>query len=72
MGVSYVPQVRNIFAALTIEENLEMGLYLKPEDVEGALRLRDRAVPAAQGPTAKQRPGRCPAGSARWSPWRGR
>jgi branched-chain amino acid transport system ATP-binding protein len=30
-GVSYVPQVRNIFAALTIEENLEMGLYLKPE-----------------------------------------
>ena len=31
MGVSYVPQVRNIFAALTIIENLEMGLYLKPE-----------------------------------------
>lgn len=31
MGVSYVPQVRNIFAALTIDENLEMGLYLKPE-----------------------------------------
>jgi len=30
-GVSYVPQVRNIFAALTIEENLEMGIYLKPE-----------------------------------------
>ncbi|MFP4149226.1 MAG: ABC transporter ATP-binding protein [Nitriliruptoraceae bacterium] len=35
-GVSYVPQVRNIFAALTIEENLEMGLYLRPE------RWRDR------------------------------
>ena len=30
-GVSYVPQVRNIFAALTIDENLEMGIYLKPE-----------------------------------------
>ncbi|MFO7776824.1 MAG: ABC transporter ATP-binding protein [Nitriliruptoraceae bacterium] len=30
MGVSYVPQTRNIFAALTIEENLEMGIYLRP------------------------------------------
>ena len=30
-GVSYVPQTRNVFAALTIEENLEMGLYLRPE-----------------------------------------
>ncbi len=31
MGVSYVPQTRNVFAALTIEENLEMGLYLRPK-----------------------------------------
>lgn len=31
MGVSYVPQTRNIFAALTIDENLEMGIYLRPK-----------------------------------------
>jgi branched-chain amino acid transport system ATP-binding protein len=31
MGVSYVPQTQNIFAALTIQENLEMGLYLRPK-----------------------------------------
>jgi branched-chain amino acid transport system ATP-binding protein len=30
LGVGYVPQVRNIFQRLTVEENLEMGLYLKP------------------------------------------
>jgi len=29
-GVGYVPQTRNIFPSLTIEENLEMGLYLRP------------------------------------------
>jgi branched-chain amino acid transport system ATP-binding protein len=28
--VGYVPQVRNVFSALTVEENLEMGSYLRP------------------------------------------
>jgi branched-chain amino acid transport system ATP-binding protein len=30
-GVGYVPQTRNVFPSLTIVENLEMGLYLRPE-----------------------------------------
>jgi branched-chain amino acid transport system ATP-binding protein len=29
-GVGYVPQARNVFGALTVEENLEMGTYLRP------------------------------------------
>ncbi len=31
-GVGYVPQTRNIFPSLTIRENLEMGLFLRPDD----------------------------------------
>jgi branched-chain amino acid transport system ATP-binding protein len=29
-GVGYVPQVRNVFGTLTIEENLKMGAFLEP------------------------------------------
>jgi branched-chain amino acid transport system ATP-binding protein len=29
-GVGYVPQVANVFPALTVRENLEMGLFLRP------------------------------------------
>jgi branched-chain amino acid transport system ATP-binding protein len=31
-GVGYVPQTRNVFPSLTIRENLEMGLYLRPQE----------------------------------------
>jgi branched-chain amino acid transport system ATP-binding protein len=30
-GVGYVPQVAGVFPSLTITENLEMGLYLRPK-----------------------------------------
>jgi branched-chain amino acid transport system ATP-binding protein len=29
-GVGYVPQVANVFATLSVRENLAMGLYLRP------------------------------------------
>ena len=29
-GVGYVPQTQNVFPRLTVEENLQMGLYLRP------------------------------------------
>ena len=31
-GVGYVPQIANVFASLTVQENLEMGLYLRPRE----------------------------------------
>jgi branched-chain amino acid transport system ATP-binding protein len=37
-GVGYVPQNENVFATLTVEENLEMGAYILDEVPEEALR----------------------------------
>jgi branched-chain amino acid transport system ATP-binding protein len=31
-GVGYVPQLQNVFSTLTVEENLRMGVYLRPKD----------------------------------------
>jgi branched-chain amino acid transport system ATP-binding protein len=31
LGVGYVPQVANVFPRLTVRENLEMGVYQRPE-----------------------------------------
>ena len=30
-GIGYVPQVDNVFPSLTVSENLEMGVYLRPK-----------------------------------------
>lgn len=30
-GVGYVPQLQNVFPTLTVEENLQMGSYLRPK-----------------------------------------
>ncbi|MEV3934961.1 ABC transporter ATP-binding protein [Glycomyces sp. NPDC049804] len=31
LGVGFVPQTNNVFSALTVEENLEMGVFLRPK-----------------------------------------
>ncbi|RZT58368.1 amino acid/amide ABC transporter ATP-binding protein 2 (HAAT family) [Microcella alkaliphila] len=31
-GVGFVPQTNNVFPTLTIEENLQMGIFLRPKD----------------------------------------
>lgn len=33
-GIGYVPQTENVFPTLTVEENLEMGAYLRPKIVQ--------------------------------------
>jgi branched-chain amino acid transport system ATP-binding protein len=33
-GIGYVPQINNVFPSLTIVENLEMGAYLRKDDID--------------------------------------
>jgi len=33
-GISFVPQTRNVFAGLSVKENLEMGAFLRDENLE--------------------------------------
>jgi len=37
LGISYVPQTRNVFVNLTVEENLEMGAWTRPDGMEQRL-----------------------------------
>ncbi|MFC3998561.1 ABC transporter ATP-binding protein [Nocardiopsis sediminis] len=41
-GVGYVPQTQNVFPSLTVEENLEMGVFLRPKT------FRDRLAAVAE------------------------
>ena len=36
-GMAFVPQTNNVFKALTVEENLEMGAYLRPDGLRAAM-----------------------------------
>ena len=36
-GMSFVPQVRNIFPSLSVQENLEMGGVLRDDDLSGTI-----------------------------------
>ena len=36
-GISFVPQTKNVFAGMTVEENLEMGAFLINEDYKNII-----------------------------------
>lgn len=36
-GMAFVPQTSNIFTSMTVEENLEMGAFLRRDDINGTL-----------------------------------
>ena len=39
-GISFVPQTRNVFTGLSVRENLEMGAFLRDEDLLSAYTTR--------------------------------
>ncbi len=36
-GMGFVPQTANIFTSMTVEENLEMGAFLRRDDISGTI-----------------------------------
>lgn len=44
-GVGYVPQSQNIFPSLTVEENLEMGVFLRPKVFQKRLAVVSELFP---------------------------
>ena len=36
-GMSFVPQVRNVFPSMTVEENLEMGAFTRRDDISATM-----------------------------------
>ena len=54
MGLCYVPQSANIFASLSIRENLEMGAFLRRDDYRGRINdMYDLFPDLAQAPGRK-------------------
>jgi branched-chain amino acid transport system ATP-binding protein len=56
LGISYVPQEGNIFAALTVQENLEMGAFLRRDDFRPRMEEIFRMFPEIN-PRRKSRAG---------------
>ena len=36
-GISFVPQTKNVFAGMTVEENLEMGAFLVEDEIKNII-----------------------------------
>ena len=37
LGIAFVPQTQNVFTGMTVEENLEMGAFLRDDDIQNTL-----------------------------------
>jgi branched-chain amino acid transport system ATP-binding protein len=37
LGIAFVPQNKNVFTGMTVEENLEMGAFLRREDIKDTI-----------------------------------
>jgi ABC-type branched-subunit amino acid transport system ATPase component len=48
-GMSYVPQVENVFPTLTIQENLEMGAFIRDDDYSKRLEEIYELFPVLKG-----------------------
>ncbi|MEQ9642072.1 MAG: ABC transporter ATP-binding protein [Alphaproteobacteria bacterium] len=47
-GMAFVPQNRNVFMTMTVEENLEMGAYIRDDDISETMRQVYGLFPALE------------------------
>ena len=70
-GIAHVPEGRRIFTAMTVEENLDMGAFIKKNaNVEQDKERVFEQFPASRSGAGRS-PARSPAASSRCSPWAG-
>ncbi len=55
-GIGYVPQINNVFPSLTVEENLEMGTFLRPKKAAERIEVVSEMFPRL-GERLRQRAG---------------
>ena len=70
-GMGFVPQSNNVFTSLTVEENLEMGAFIRRDDIAATMEQVFGLFPILKK-SASSRPASCRVASASRSPWGGR
>ena len=58
-GVGYVPQVANVFPSLSVEENLQMGAYLRPKQIGDLLEFVGSLFPRLRERLSQRAGSRC-------------
>ena len=66
-GMGFVPQTSNIFPSMTVEENLEMGAFIRRDDIAATMEQVYTLFPILRDKRGRRRVS-CRAGSASRSP----
>ena len=62
--MGFVPQTSNVFVSMTVEENLEMGAYIRDDDFSDTMEQVFDALPDPASRSAASRRASSPAASA--------
>ena len=66
-GMGFVPQTDNVFRSMTVQENLEMGAFVRDDDISGTHWMKSTGCFRRSGTSAGSLPASCRAVSAsRW------
>ena len=69
--MAFVPQTSNIFTSMTVEENLEMGAFLRRDDIRGTMEQVYELFPILKTSGGRRRASFRAGSASRW-PWAGR